>query len=138
MRRDDSREAESVDEILRLVAEGRLSPQEADRLLAELDRAPRSGEWASGFDRRGERSGRLWRDEPMRHARIEVTERGRSVVNMRVPIAPISLGRYALSHVPGLSENDVARITDSIERGLSGRILEVQDDDGDGVRIIVE
>jgi hypothetical protein len=124
---------DAVEEILRLVAEGHMSPREADAVLSSLDGDAQSHDWGRNLhDRRpGER-------EPVRHARIEVTERGRSVVNMRVPIIPLSLGRYALSHVPGLSEANVDHITDAIERGLTGRILEVQDDDGDGVRITVE
>ena len=120
-----------------MVAEGRLSAEEADAMLSALDahrrgprEAPRDVEALRRLDREdGNRR---------RHARIEVTERGRSVVNMRIPIVPFSLGRYALSHVPGLSDLNAERITDAIERGLTGPILEVQDDDGDGVRIVVE
>jgi hypothetical protein len=128
----------SVEEILRLVAEGHMSPQEADAVLAELDSASRAGTSRPGATRERRRGPEDRGRDAFRHARIEVTERGRSVVNMRVPILPISLGRHALSHVPGLSEDNVDHITEAIERGLTGRILEVQDDDGDGVRIIVE
>jgi hypothetical protein len=125
-----------VEEILRLVAEGHMSPQEADAVLSELDAASRAGGSGAQREERSRRDDRV--RETFRHARIEVTERGRSVVNMRVPILPIALSRHALSHVPGLSEDNVEHITDAIERGLTGRVLEVQDDDGDGVRIIVE
>jgi hypothetical protein len=131
-----ARQLEEVEEILRLVAEGHMSPQEADAVLSELESASGSRRAAGrvAADRaRGDR-GR----ESFRHARIEVTERGRSVVNMRVPILPLDLGRHALTHVPGLSEDNVDHITEAIERGLTGRILEVQDGDGDGVRITVE
>jgi hypothetical protein len=125
---------DEVEEILRLVAEGHMSPQEADAVLSELESARSRGSASRAADRgRDDRS-----RESFRHARIEVTERGRSVVNMRVPIFPLALGRHALTHVPGLSEDNVDHITEAIERGLTGRILEVQDGDGDGVRITVE
>jgi hypothetical protein len=134
----DARPGDEVEQILRLVAEGHMSPQEADAVLDELDSASHGrgsrGRGADDPGRRGDERGR----ESFRHARIEVTERGRSVVNMRVPIFPLSLGRHALTHVPGLSEDNVDHITEAIERGLTGRILEVQDGDGDGVRITVE
>ena len=122
--------AATVEEILTLVADGRLGPQEADALLAALD-TDAVQEQEFEWDRRD-------RDSTRRHARIEVTERGRSVVNVRVPMVPFSLGRYALAHVPGLSEVNADRIRDAIERGVTGPILEVQDEDGDGVRIVVE
>jgi len=130
------RQPDDVQEILRLVAEGHLSPLEADAVLSELDSASQRSGSASRApsDRARDDRGR----ESFRHARIEVTERGRSVVNMRVPIFPLALGRHALTHVPGLSEDNVDHITEAIERGLTGRILEVQDGDGDGVRITVE
>jgi hypothetical protein len=133
-----ARQPDEVEEILRLVAEGHMSPQEADAVLSELESASElrgsRGRGASDRDRVVDSRGR----ESFRHARIEVTERGRSVVNMRVPIFPLDLGRHALTHVPGLSEDNVDHITEAIERGLTGRILEVQDGDGDGVRITVE
>jgi hypothetical protein len=129
-----------VDEVLRMVSEGRLTAEEADAMLGALDahrRGPREMPVPGGpFPEKGP----MRRDEPnrRRHARIEVMERGRSVVNLKIPIVPFSLGRYALSHVPGLSDVNAERITDAIERGLTGPILEVEDDDGDSVRIVVE
>jgi antitoxin (DNA-binding transcriptional repressor) of toxin-antitoxin stability system len=65
---------------------------------------------------------------------VEITERGRPVVNLRVPI---SLGRAAISQVPGISEITSERIREAIAAGIKGPILEV-DDDGDGVRISIE
>ena len=137
MSRDTNARPDDVDEILRLVAEGHMSPEEADAVLSELDGSSRS-RWSRRLEagERTEVDDR--RRDAFRHARIEVTERGRSVVNMRIPILPLALGRHALTHVPGLSEDNVDHITQAIERGLTGRILEVQDDDGDGVRITVE
>jgi homogentisate 1,2-dioxygenase len=131
-----ARQPDEVEEILRLVAEGHMSPQEADAVLSELDSG--SGSRRSAGRAAAERARQVRGRESFRHARIEVTERGRSVVNMRVPILPLDLGRHALTHVPGLSEDNVDHITEAIERGLTGRILEVQDEDGDGVRITVE
>jgi hypothetical protein len=131
-----ARQPDEVEEILQLVAEGHMSPQEADAVLSELESASRTRGSARGGDAHRARDDRG--RESFRHARIEVTERGRSIVNMRVPILPLALGRHALTHVPGLSEDNVDHITEAIERGLTGRILEVQDGDGDGVRITVE
>ena len=66
--------------------------------------------------------------------RVQVTEDGRAVINLRIPL---SLGRAAISQVPGLSESTSDRIREAIEAGVKGSILEV-DDAGDGVRISIE
>ena len=70
-----------------------------------------------------------------RYARVEVRESGRRVVDLRVPI---SLGRFALRRVPGLSSQQIADVEEAVTSGAHGPILDVQDADGDGVRIILE
>lgn len=122
------------DAVLRLVAEGRISAEEAGPILDAL--APGgpgpAGEPVRpvGDDLTGGASG-----GPGRFARIEVREGGRRAVDIRVPL---SLGRFGLSSIPGLSGPTIDRLRDAIERGESGPILEVADDDGDGVRIAIE
>ena len=80
----------------------------------------------------GRRSGRPTR--PARALRVEVTEAGRTVINLRIPL---SLGRAAISQVPGISEATSDRIREAIAAGIKGPIVEV-DEGGDGVRISIE
>jgi hypothetical protein len=125
---------DALDSVLRLVAEGRLTPEEAGPILDALgavgqadatrarpDPAPRSAAPPGGG--------------PGRAIRLEVTDAGRKVVGVRVPLA---LGRAALHRVPGLSEATAERIREAIESGLTGPILAVDDPDGEGVRIVIE
>jgi hypothetical protein len=63
-----------------------------------------------------------------------VRDAGRSVVNLRLPLA---VGRFALDRVPGLSGDQVARVREAMNSGFRGPVL-VVDDDGDGVRISIE
>ena len=73
---------------------------------------------------------------PARQVRVEVKERGRNVVNVRVPVA---LGQAAIGYVPGISASDAERIREALALGLTGQILEVIDDEGDSsVRIVLE
>ena len=72
---------------------------------------------------------------PGRAIRLEVTEKGRKVVNLRIPL---SLGRAALDRVPGLSEATTDRIREAIEAGITGPIVHVDEGSGDGVRIVIE
>jgi hypothetical protein len=140
---------EPLDRVLQLVAEGKLSADDAAPLLDALQRSSRPAPGAgAGPDARfsgadlgpppnigpgiepGAQPG-----QPPRWARIEVREHGRRVVDLRVPI---SLGRFALSRVPGLSSEQVSEVEQAVMSGAHGPILDVQDPDGDGVRIVLE
>jgi hypothetical protein len=125
-----------LEQVLRLVAEGRLTAEEAAPILDALEsfgtaKSPSPPNPASGPTSRGETSG----GRPPRFARIEVVDKGRKQIDMRVPL---SLGRSALGSIPGLSQAYVAEIREAIEQGVKGAILDVQDEDGDGVRIVIE
>jgi len=72
---------------------------------------------------------------PSRAVRILVTDAGRQVVNLRIPM---SLASLAGSLVPGLPEPQLARLQQAIRNGERGTILDVRDEDGSGVRIATE
>lgn len=140
--------SDPFERVLNLVAEGRLTAEEAAPILDALEReAPKPGA----------PSGRSFGPGPVvpaptietgadagmsagggrtpRYARVEVRESGRRVVDLRIPI---SLGRFALSRVPGLSKEQVAEVENAVSHGAHGPILDIQDQDGDGVRIVLE
>jgi hypothetical protein len=169
--------AEELEAVLRLVAEGRLTPDEAAPIIEALTRTEREDspawedEWADDLpgldrlDRLGERiSDRVQRSvsraqrraaraqaRAARHARhaeqpghaprgrqlrIRVTERGRQVVNLRIPIGFVET---ALRFVPGLGGDQADRIRGAVRAGAVGPILDVEDPDGEGgVLISVE
>jgi hypothetical protein len=128
-----------LERVLKLVAEGRLTAEEAAPILDALDSKGTPPAWAgfvsddggapadSATDTNGGRKPR-W-------ARIEVRENGRRVVDLRIPI---TLGRFALSRVPGLSREQIADVEQAVTTGTRGPILDVADQDGDGVRIVLE
>ena len=72
--------------------------------------------------------------DPAKTLRVEVTDGGRAVINLRIPL---SLGRAALNQVPGISDATSDRIREAIEAGIKGSIVDVEDGD-DGVRISLE
>lgn len=132
-----------LEQVLRLVAEGRLTAEEAAPILAALDASD-----ASAQDRSDRMSGATGAGPapgtgedttrrpggPATTLRIEVSEHGRRVVNLRLPIG---VGRFALDRVPGLSGDQVDRVREALRSGVSGPVLEVADED-DGVRIVLE
>jgi len=128
-----------LERVLQLVAEGKLTADEAAPILEALDRKPNTAS-ASFSPGPSFESGPAGETGPAngraaRFARIEVRENGRRVVDLRIPI---SLGRFALSRVPGLSREQIAEVEEAVSSGAHGPILEVQDTDGDGVRIVLE
>jgi hypothetical protein len=118
--------ADPVDRVLQLVASGRRTADEAGPILDALE--ARQGPAHRGGDP-------INQDGPGRYARVEVTESGRKAVDLRIPLA---LGRMAVTAIPGLAGEHATHITDAISRGIKGPILDVQDEDGDGVRIVIE
>jgi hypothetical protein len=118
----------AFDRVLRLVAEGRLTAEEAGPILDALDGTSDAADAQAG-DAAGQPA-----DAPARALRVEVTEAGRSIINLRIPL---SLGRAAISQVPGISEATTDRIREAIAAGIKGPIVEI-DEGGDGVRISIE
>ena len=136
--------ADPLEQVLRLVAEGRLTADEAAPILAALDNRTGAGT-SGGRPEPGPGAGSTsdaTSGDPgaagsggASSLRIEVRDGGRSVVNLRLPIA---VGRFALDRVPGLSGDQVTRVRDALRSGLRGPVLEVDEGDGDGVRIVLE
>ncbi len=114
-----------VEKILKLVADGVLTPEEADEILSASKSAasPQSSETAAPPA------------EESRRLRIEVIENGRRVVNLRVPI---NIAGLATAFLPGLSEQQAERIRSSIRTGLRGPIVDIGDESGDRVLITTE
>jgi hypothetical protein len=130
--------ADAMDRILQLVAEGRLTAAEAGPILDALAGAMSSDESQRHQTPRGSASAAGSKassdGSPARAIRIEVSESGRQVVNLRVPLA---LGREALARIPGLSESLTDRVREAMASGFKGSIVDV-DDEGGGVRIYIE
>jgi SHOCT-like protein len=127
-----------LERVLQLVAEGRLTAEEAGPILAALDE--RGPALSAGDANRpgGTTSADAAPLEPPRppasSIRLEVREGGRSVVNLRLPLA---VGKLALDRIPGLSREQVDRVREALSNGVHGPILVVDDGD-DVVRIVVE
>jgi len=124
-----------LERILELVASGRLTADEAAPILEALEAKGATRD--AGFAAADAGDGATGTTGPgkARYARVEVRERGRRVVDLRVPI---SLGRLALSRVPGLSREQVSEVEEAVVSGARGPIFDVEDADGDGVRIVLE
>ena len=144
--------SEELETVLRLVADGTLTPEQASPIIEALTRAERS-ERPHGLHDRVERTvERAHRRAERVHERLDdlhavagqgrgrqlrirVTEHGRQAVNLRIPIGFVDA---ALRFVPGIGGDQSDRIREAVRAGAVGPILDVEDPDGDGVLISVE
>src|SRR3954447_25748467 len=112
-----------VEKILRLVSEGALTPEEADEILSALNAANEPA--PSEAHAQQPQGGQVSQNGP-RHLRIQVTERGRPVVNLRVPM---NIAGWASAYLPGLSDENAERIRGAIASGVRGPIIDIGDGD---------
>jgi hypothetical protein len=124
--------------ILRMVEEGKISPEDGAKLLAALSAvnggaAAAAAPTATMNIRSG--SGAKW-------LRIRVSDMnsGRSKVNINLPIALVSVGaKIAAKFAPEAESLEVTQIVEAIKAGAQGKIIDVMDDeDGEHVEIYVE
>jgi hypothetical protein len=130
--------SDEVNTVLRLVAEGKLSPEEAAPIIDALgqardaiNRAPQALAIGDSLDAEG----RAVRGGRGRRVRIQVNERGRRVVDVRVPLA---FAAAAARMVPGIPESYAALIEQAVDSNTTGTIVEAEDETGDGVVISME
>lgn len=117
--------------VLQMVEEGKLSPEDGARLLSALGQADESQEdtapaTAPGAGMNG------------RHFRVSVTNMttGKQKVTVNIPLGLVEFG---LRFVPENDKFDPETLRQAIRDGLTGRIVEVLDDDkGDRVEIFIE
>ena len=112
-----------------LVAQGALTPEEADEILTALNAAHAAEKQAREAPRippARHAGGTEQAQAQPRHLRILVTERGRSVVNLRVPM---NIAGWASAYLPGLSDENADRIRSAINSGQRGPIIDIGDGD---------
>jgi len=122
--------------VLRLVSEGKLSAEDAAPIIEALGRnaTPRIPEPPPAFPFAGASSAKG--PGRGRRVRIQVTERGRRVVDVRVPLA---FAAMAARMVPGIPDGYAALIEQAAETDTVGPIVDVaEDEDGDAVLISIE
>ena len=115
-----------VGKILNLVAQGALTPEEADEILTALS-ASKTEETAPAPPPTPQPAQATQSaQQAPRHLRILVTEHGRPVVNLRVPM---NVAGWASNYIPGLSDQDADRIRGAIASGMRGSIIDIGDED---------
>jgi hypothetical protein len=119
-------------QILKMVADGKISAEEGAKLLGALEpeKRKREGEIVSAGP-----------SEP-RWFRVRVTdlESGKNKVSVNLPMSLVDVGtRMGARFAPELEDLDFAAIIEQIKSGAQGKIIEVEDSEGgERVEIYVE
>ncbi len=138
-------DSDSRQKVLEMLSEGKISVEEAAKLMDRLEGGP-SGEVDSpGPDEKAERRG----GRPPRFLRVVVDSHDGDKVNVRVPMSLIRTGIKLKALIPGsaaeeMSERgfDLSQLSeldgDELIRALSELTVDVDSADGDKVRVFTE
>ena len=140
--------ADPVDAILRLVAEGRLTPAEAVPIIDALSAADRGsqatvpGSAAPGNRAGGGKAGPPGQAGPPgpsatstpNRIRVQVRENGRVVVDLQVPGILAGLA----GSLPGIPAGYADRVREAIRTGIRGPIVDIRDEDDSGLTITID
>jgi hypothetical protein len=134
-----------LDDVLRLVADGRLSPDEAAPIIDALASASHARA-AADHARAAANHARTASREPgsgarpaapagpPRRLRIQVRDGGRTVIDLQLPGVLAELA----GAVPGIPTDYVDRVREALRTGVRGPIVDVVDEDGSGVTITID
>ena len=114
--------------ILKMVEEGKISPEEAVRLLSVLSKAERRRAAASPGE------GRWLR------VRVTDVDSGKTAVNVNLPVSLVNVGlRMGARFVPEMEGVNMTELDDAIRKGLTGKIIDIVDEqEGQRVEVYVE
>lgn len=118
-------------QILKMIEEGKISPAEGAKLLAAL---------SSGKSARSDT--RVTRGGEARWFRVRVTDlnTGKNKVNVNIPMSLVNVGiKMGAKFAPNVEGLDFDEISQAIQDGARGKIVDVVDeDDGERVEIFIE
>ena len=152
--------ADAVDDVLQLVADGRLTPEEAAPILDALTAADRASRGSttgpaapgahgasgtggpSGSYTAGGKAGPSGSSGPSgpsatstpNRIRVQVRENGRVVVDLQVPGVLAGLA----GSLPGIPTGYADRVREAIRTGLRGPIVDIRDEDDSGLTITLD
>jgi hypothetical protein len=122
--------------VLKMVQEGKITPEMAAQLLKTLDdstaKKPTQEESAQTYQTRG--GGQFFR------VRVTDTDSGRTRVNVRLPLGMVNAGiRMGMRFSPEVEGLDATKLAEALASGKTGQIMDIFDDeDGEHVEVYIE
>ncbi|MDH5605802.1 MAG: hypothetical protein OEY93_02840 [Anaerolineae bacterium] len=116
--------------ILQMVQDGKISAEDGAKLLSAL---------SEGTQRRNRTPSTPSANRYMR-VRVTDTFSGKTKVSVNLPLGLIDAGlSIASNFMPGMAENTAEDIAEAINTGITGKIVDVMDEeDGEHIEIFIE
>jgi len=121
--------AEERIQILKMIEEGKITPEEGARLLSALGKKKAPAPPAPpGSEARWFR------------VRVTDSETGRNKVNVNIPMGLVNVGiRMGARFIPEDADIDIEDLFEQIRSGAHGKIVEISDDEsGEHIEIFIE
>jgi len=120
--------------ILKMLEEGKISADEADELLESVENGGKEEQRKAEGEEASEKKGKFFR------IKVTDTETEKTRANIRIPLSILGIGRkLGAKFAPELGNLDQEQITEAINSGQMGRLLDVYDEeDGEHVEIFIE
>lgn len=120
--------------ILKMLQDGKISADEAAKLLESVDAGGIKTKKAPIVDESQKVQGKFFR------VLITDTDTGKARVNIRIPLSMLGIGaKFGAQFAPQVDGIEQEQIMEAIHNGQVGKILDVyHDDDGEHVEIFIE
>jgi len=116
-------------QILKMIESGRITAEEGAKLLGAIEETAAQEQPKTGVG-------------SPRWLRIRVSDirTSQNKVNVNIPLDLVNIGmRLGARFAPGICSTDLDKVSEAIERGIRGKIIDVEDqEDGERVEIYVE
>ncbi len=123
--------------VLRMIQEGKLTPEEGLQLLEALDEpiTPEAGKSTRVETTPAPRTGGRWF-----HVRVTDLDTGKVRTNVRIPLSIVSMGiKMGARFAPQVEGLEIEHLSEFINDGVTGQIVDVTDDeDGEHVEVYIE
>jgi len=120
--------------ILKMLQDGKISADEAAKLLESVDAGGTKTDKTPDVDESRKVQGKFFR------VLITDTDTGKSRANIRIPLSVLGIGvKFGAQFAPQIGGIEQEQIMEAINSGQVGKILDVfDDDDGEHVEIFIE
>ncbi len=115
--------------ILQMIQEGKITAEDGAKLLAAISEAPK----------RRSRIVSRTRDSRFMRVRVTDTASGKTKVSVNLPLGLVDAGlNIASNFIPDMGVDAAEEISAAINEGLTGKIVDVMDEDGEHIEIYIE
>lgn len=116
--------------ILQMIQEGKITAEDGAKLLAAISEAPKN---------RRSRIVSRTRDSRFMRVRVTDTASGKTKVSVNLPLGLVDAGlNIASNFIPDMGADAADEISAAINEGLTGKIVDVMDEDGEHIEIYIE